>query len=452
MKKVLMLLIITFPLLIPSAWGQTEKVVRQSQQETKVNRNAYKPIQMTKEQYFNRAKQQISQEKELADYRKAADMGHAEAMYQVGLFYARGEGGVSKDEKEALVWIAKAAKAGCGDAKTDYEKRMGAQALAKLQKEAEQEEIERGLMVVLNNFHIGKWGEKLYDCKGFSVRLYNEIAIIYSGLTKPQGDIILPYKAKLGAKVYEVRKIGYQAFMNCTDITSVQIPDGIEEISEEAFKGCSSLKDVVIPATVKELEKAAFRECGLESVTIPEGIVRLYPKLFYNCKNLIQVNLPNSLKYIDESVFLNCKGLETINLPEGTRVLGFFCFQGCSSLKSIDLPSTVEGMGNGVFYGCTSLETVHLSDKLLTMSTGVFAKCISLTSIELPEKCGLSAECFEGCINLTSVTMAGKNLEWAPTSAFRGCVKLDKIKVRNPDGSTKFVKAKKWKEEDKFSL
>ena len=49
-------------------------------------------------------------------YRKAAEQGHAEAQFSLGLMYAFGEG-VAKDLEEAVKWYRKAAEQGLAEAK-----------------------------------------------------------------------------------------------------------------------------------------------------------------------------------------------------------------------------------------------------------------------------------------------------------------------------------------------
>ena len=44
-------------------------------------------------------------------FRKAAEQGHAESQFDLGLLYTNGEG-VDKDHKEAVKWLRKAAKQG----------------------------------------------------------------------------------------------------------------------------------------------------------------------------------------------------------------------------------------------------------------------------------------------------------------------------------------------------
>jgi TPR repeat protein len=54
--------------------------------------------------------------KEAEALRRKADAGHAGAMYQLGVRYANGRGGLAKDDAQALDWYRKAAEAGHADA------------------------------------------------------------------------------------------------------------------------------------------------------------------------------------------------------------------------------------------------------------------------------------------------------------------------------------------------
>nr|MBP3281785.1 leucine-rich repeat domain-containing protein [Treponema sp.] len=49
----------------------------------------------------------------------------------------------------------------------------------------------------------------------------------------------------------------------CTDksATSVEIPDGVEEIDEWAFSDCASLTSVEIPSSVTKIGETAFVGC-----------------------------------------------------------------------------------------------------------------------------------------------------------------------------------------------
>jgi len=43
-----------------------------------------------------------------------------------------------------------------------------------------------------------------------------------------------------------VRDIGYGAFKDCTNLTSVTIPSSVTSLSDSAFVGCTSLKEIIV--------------------------------------------------------------------------------------------------------------------------------------------------------------------------------------------------------------
>ncbi len=80
-----------------------------------------------------------------------------------------------------------------------------------------------------------------------------------------------------------VTYIGYEAFKNCTSLTSVTIPDSVKTIGDSAFSGCTSLTAITIPDNVKTIVEHAFHGCtSLTAITIPEGCV-IYNDAFLRC-------------------------------------------------------------------------------------------------------------------------------------------------------------------------
>ena len=64
-----------------------------------------------------------------------------------------------------------------------------------------------------------------------------------------------------------VKTIGYYAFVNCNQLTSVRIPEGTTRIESLAFSGCTGLTSVSIPAGVNYIGFDAFENCsGLTSI------------------------------------------------------------------------------------------------------------------------------------------------------------------------------------------
>lgn len=64
-------------------------------------------------------------------------------------------------------------------------------------------------------------------------------------------------------------KIGKYAFINCRQLTNIQLPDGVTEIGEYAFFDCSSLTEISIPKAVTSIGVCAFYDCSaLEEVVL----------------------------------------------------------------------------------------------------------------------------------------------------------------------------------------
>jgi len=56
----------------------------------------------------------------------------------------------------------------------------------------------------------------------------------------------------------KVTRIGYNAFNDCNELTSITITDGVVYIGSYAFYNCPSIKEVTIPASVTSIGEGAF--------------------------------------------------------------------------------------------------------------------------------------------------------------------------------------------------
>ena len=59
-----------------------------------------------------------------------------------------------------------------------------------------------------------------------------------------------------------VMEIGWAAFVDCTSMTSIVIPDSVFEIGDGAFYNCTSLTEIVIPSRVAFIGLLAFENCA----------------------------------------------------------------------------------------------------------------------------------------------------------------------------------------------
>lgn len=102
-----------------------------------------------------------------------------------------------------------------------------------------------------------------------------------------------------------VVSIGREAFMACTSLEGVIIPNGVTNIAEDAFCACESLTLVEIPESVIEIGDYAFGDCSsLVSVTLPDSVKNLRTGAFQDCTKLQNVTMSDTV-ILDGEVFYN---------------------------------------------------------------------------------------------------------------------------------------------------
>lgn len=79
--------------------------------------------------------------------------------------------------------------------------------------------------------------------------------------------------------------IGGGAFCNCSNLTSVIIPDTVINIGDSAFYGCG-ISQINLPEGLENIEKRAFAECNLKAVTVPKTVLKTGEGSFSGCREI----------------------------------------------------------------------------------------------------------------------------------------------------------------------
>jgi hypothetical protein len=145
---------------------------------------------------------------------------------------------------------------------------------------------------------------------------------------------------------------------------SVTLGKGLEEIDELVllvpFSSC-----IVIPPAVKAIKVAAFSFCTqLTTVRLEEGLEEIGIEAFDHCTSLHgivihDINIPPTFKSIKCRAFAFCTQLTTVNLWEGLEEIGDGVFWSCTSLQLIVIPRAVTLIHNEAFKACSQLTNVE---------------------------------------------------------------------------------------------
>ena len=250
-------------------------------------------------------------------------------------------------------------------------------------------------------------GDEIQPSEGLQYTLsYDGTYYIVAGIGSCKDvDIVIPGEYNN----LPVITIGSWAFVNCTSLTSVVIPDSITEIENNAFYGCTSLKynehdnayylgNEDNPYLV--LVKAQSKE--IASCEINPNTKVIGNAAFNECNSLASVNIPNSVTFIGNAAFSSCSSLKSVIIPDSVTSIRDDAFSDCDSLTNVVIPKGVTTISDGTFSGCTSLESITISDSVTSIEHGAFWNCSSLTSIIIPNSVTkIESESFVLCTALT---------------------------------------------------
>ena len=286
----------------------------------------------------------------------------------------------------------------------------------------------------LTDIHVGSLNPLYASLDGI---LYNKM--IENVLNCPAGKsgaIVLPNS---------VKRISYEAFFGCSNLTTVTIPSGVELIPTRSFMNCTSLSSISLGDGVTTIDSYAFKNCStLMFINLPNSVYSIGGNAFENCVNMDNIDFGTSLTAIGERAFLNCTNLNSFALPTRVCQIGLEAFKGCSDLMYVNLSDSLKRLGGQVFEACSKLSILHvasLNNYFSTQNGVLYTKDFNdlvccpagkVGSVVLPETVKtLYYKSFYNCIGLTSVTLpASLDPIGFGGYVFYGCTGLTSIHAR----------------------
>ncbi|MCD8372697.1 MAG: leucine-rich repeat protein [Clostridia bacterium] len=185
-----------------------------------------------------------------------------------------------------------------------------------------------------------------------------------------------------------------------SSLTTVIITGGTA-IADDAFLSCSSLENVILPETIVSIGRLAFAYCSsLKSIVIPDSVITIGNSAFANCVALESLTIGSGVTSIGNGAFSKCTALTEIffnavemdDLSEDNQV--FYCVGQSNNGITVTIGSKVTKIPAYLFYPYTNsgsyipnIKSVLFADGCVCKSIGSYAFCYcnALKSITIPQ-------------------------------------------------------------------
>jgi hypothetical protein len=241
---------------------------------------------------------------------------------------------------------------------------------------------------------------------------------------------------------YAVTALADGCFEECTELTSVTLPEGITSIGEGAFYDCSVLTEITLPESVTEIGAYAFFGCStLTEFRIPAAVTEIGTYAFDTTEDMTAFSVASentSFTDIDGVLFdkegtllikyPESKADSSYTVPDSCSAIADWGFVGSQYLEELDLGQVTE-IGADAFYYCISLRSITIPEGVTALTGAAFGYCISLESVEVPSTVTeIGDDCFYSCTSLSSVSLS-EGLTKIGTYAFFHCTSMDSLQV-----------------------
>jgi len=227
---------------------------------------------------------------------------------------------------------------------------------------------------------------------------------------------------------YKVTEIGREAFMECSKITSVRLPESVISIGHEAFSYCTSMTSINMPSALETIKQWAFWGCSsLTSLDIPHGVTTIEQEAFKGCSGLGDLVLPSTLTTFDASVFIGCTGLKALRVEAGGA---FDSRDGCNALirtatntlelgtQNTVIPTSVTAIGSNAFAGFKSFTEVDVPAWITSIGSGAYKNCSNVKRVTLHDAVAIDDNAFSNLASDSRVYVFSDNMPTCTSSSF----------------------------------
>ncbi len=162
-----------------------------------------------------------------------------------------------------------------------------------------------------------------------------------------------------GSSPYNFLSGARNVFVDGERITQIIVPDGVTRINDYLFAKCNWLESVKISDSTVSIGERAFYCSNLSDIEIGDGVASIDNLAFGDCDSLREIIIPSGVSYIDCWAFNSCDNLESITFAlseENLSSIASLPGLAQTKVKDIVLPASVNLIDEGVIP--ENLETI----------------------------------------------------------------------------------------------
>ena len=247
------------------------------------------------------------------------------------------------------------------------------------------------------------------------------------------GEVVIPETVSYRNREFKVISIDAMTFSDCSELTSLTIPQTVTTVGKLALNGCTGLKSLIIADSNTGLvTNGSFNSLKVETLYLG----RKASVDFKSLTDLKVITLAGGVTSINDSAFLGCTGLTTVTIGDSVTSIGESAFKDCTGLKSVTIGNSVTSIGTDAFNGCTGLTEVNITDlsawckidfaeydaNPLKYAHHLKLNGTEVTNLVIPNDITEIKEyTFYNCTGLTTVTI-GDSVTSIGKRAFYGCM------------------------------
>ncbi len=251
-------------------------------------------------------------------------------------------------------------------------------------------------------------------------------------------EITVPTSVVIDEANYKIRTINSLAFENCSFLTHVTIPKGINTIGGAAFRNCTMLTRVDIQGDLSDgdarsinsngeyyesnrsIANAIFYNTGKNAdsftVCFGEDVTRVPAYLFATSvekdsddyAHVTHIIIGESVTQIGDYAFYHCYDLEGITFGDELDEIGTRAFAHNTNLAEVSFNNRLSRIGSYAFENNSGLKKVNFNPRIVTIEEGAFSDCSKLQGVTIPPSIATIEDyAFQNCTRLASFTLNG---------------------------------------------